>query len=334
MPPTDPEALPTVLHRSALLAKGLTADEIQRSRRNGHLADTGARRLLRCRHRVEPDQRTTTSAPRAGPGHPVAAPRPQPHLGGGRPPAPALGRPELRTCTSLGSASAVAGRRRDGSCTRAILAPSEIITVSGVRVTSMARTLVDIACTESLASDSDGGRCGPAKAMGVDVRTAEALDATGHRRGAAAARRALRFADGRAESAGESVIRVTMQSQLRLPPPTLQIRIYSPDGTFLGRVDLGYPGTRSALRVRRIGQVPQAISPGAGSRSGRRRREDPGRPDPRPGICGGALCMGGPRGSRGRARQGRGGTRPRAAGHRERGLAGTWSADPAFQIGS
>jgi hypothetical protein len=69
---------------------------------------------------------------------------------------------------------------------------------------------------------------------------AEALADTRHRRGAAAGRRALRFADGRSESAGESVTRAIIH-QLRLPPPLLQVRIYSPNGTFLGRVDLGYP---------------------------------------------------------------------------------------------
>jgi hypothetical protein len=65
---------------------------------------------------------------------------------------------------------------------------------------------------------------------------AEALADTRHRRGAAVGRRALTFADGRSESAGESVTRVVFH-QLRLPPPQLQVRIYSPNGTFLGRVD-------------------------------------------------------------------------------------------------
>jgi len=80
----------------------------------------------------------------------------------------------------------------------------------------------------------------PCIAAGWCQELDEALGTTVHRRGAAAARRALRFANGRSESPGESLIRVMIE-EWGFPPPRLQIRIYSPNGTFLGRVDLGYP---------------------------------------------------------------------------------------------
>ena len=239
MPSTEADALPPVLLRSALLTEGLTADEIQRSRRNGTwqtlargaYCDAGIASSLS----KEQQHRLRARALAIRSPHLVLS-----HLSAATVLRLPLWRPELEDVhlTRIGISG---GRATPGRVVhRAVLAPSEIITVSGVRVTSMARTLVDIACTESMASAVMAADAALQRRWVSSPALTEALDATGHRRGAAAARRALRFADGRAESAGESMIRVTMQS-LGLPPPTLQIRIYDPDGTFLGRVDLGYP---------------------------------------------------------------------------------------------
>lgn len=122
----------------------------------------------------------------------------------------------------------------------AALGPGEIVKVDGIRVTSIIRTLIDVACTASFNSTVVAADAALHRGWVAAPMLETAVTSTMHRRGAAAARRALKFADGRSESPGESLTRVTMD-QLGLPPPLLQIRIYSPNGTFLGRVDLGYP---------------------------------------------------------------------------------------------
>ncbi len=239
MAPTDPRALPTVMHRSALLASGVTADEIQRSRRTGQW-QTLARGTY------------CEAAPAAG------LNREQQH----RLRARALADRSPHLVISHISAAVVleipvwdvrledvhltrigtgGGRAASGRIVHtAALGPDEVITVSGLRLTSMVRTLIDVACTESFASTVVAADAALRRRWVSASALAEALADTRHRRGAAVGRRALTFADGRSESAGESVTRVVFH-QLRLPPPQLQVRIYSPNGTFLGRVDLGYP---------------------------------------------------------------------------------------------
>jgi very-short-patch-repair endonuclease len=62
-------------------------------------------------------------------------------------------------------------------------------------------------------------------------------------RGCARARRVLPFADPRAESPMESVLRWLVH-QARLPAPELQFTITDARGTFLGRADLAWPGQK------------------------------------------------------------------------------------------
>jgi hypothetical protein len=63
-----------------------------------------------------------------------------------------------------------------------------------------------------------------------------AADRFKHWQGSPAARAAMRFADGRSESVGESRLRVLMANE-GLPTPTLQAEIRDRDGNLLGRVD-------------------------------------------------------------------------------------------------
>ena len=60
------------------------------------------------------------------------------------------------------------------------------------------------------------------------------------RTGVGQARRLLRLADGRAESAGESAVRWAI-ARVGLPAPDLQVVVRDHAGTFLGRVDFAYP---------------------------------------------------------------------------------------------
>ena len=62
-------------------------------------------------------------------------------------------------------------------------------------------------------------------------------------RGTVRAGQVLDFADGRAESALESVARVRF-AQFRIPPPSLQVNIRGAQG-FIGRVDFCWPEYRT-----------------------------------------------------------------------------------------
>src|SRR6478735_5237839 len=141
------------------------------------------------------------------------------------------------TCNSV-----TGGRRnRERVVHSSPLGASDVTRIAGHRVTSIARTLVDLGCaspdprTVIAAADAALERklVEPA-AVGV------ALTAVGHRAGIARARFLLRFADGRSESAGESILR-WLFAQVGLPEPAVQVEVRSARGTFLGRVDFAYP---------------------------------------------------------------------------------------------
>ena len=71
------------------------------------------------------------------------------------------------------------------------------------------------------------------------------LDRTASGRGCRMAMRALRFADARSESAGESLSRVRIHT-LGLPAPDLQRTLYDDRGHFIARVDFWWEEFRLA----------------------------------------------------------------------------------------
>lgn len=111
--------------------------------------------------------------------------------------------------------------------------------LDGLKVTTAPRTLVDLGRTspfvEAVAAADHALRMGIVDP--VDVL--RAVKAAHHRPGMRAARRALAFADGRAESPGESRMRVAFD-QLGLEPPALQVTIVGESGRMLGRADAGH----------------------------------------------------------------------------------------------
>jgi len=120
------------------------------------------------------------------------------------------------------------------------LDPDEVIQVSGIPVTSVARTVVDlarIASFESAVVTADA-------ALGAGLVNAEELaDSLRRMRrwpGCPAARRALGFADGRSESVGESRSRVAI-ARAGLPVPVPQWEVRDDDGHLVARVDFGWP---------------------------------------------------------------------------------------------
>lgn len=113
--------------------------------------------------------------------------------------------------------------------------PPESRRVGGVAVTTVARTVVDLARTGSFArglvlADDALRRYG----VGEDDLSREVATASGGR-GVRAARRVLDEADAAAESPGESLSRARM-IELGLPRPALQREVRDHDG-FAGRVD-------------------------------------------------------------------------------------------------
>lgn len=123
------------------------------------------------------------------------------------------------------------GHRQD--CTRRI---------DGVLVTSPARTLIDLARTTSLRTAV------PAidEAMRTGLVRREELVADlascGRQHGSARARIALRLADGRCESPGESLSKVVLHT-LRIEIPVSQVEVFSATGRLLGRCDFWVEGT-------------------------------------------------------------------------------------------
>ena len=113
---------------------------------------------------------------------------------------------------------------------------ADVVRLDGVLVTTVARTLFDIA-----RSAEPGVAVAMADtALRRDVVTtselAAVLAANVGRPGVRGARRILDFADGRSESVGESLTRVLLR-RLGLPRPELQSELTSPDGRFVARVD-------------------------------------------------------------------------------------------------
>jgi very-short-patch-repair endonuclease len=109
--------------------------------------------------------------------------------------------------------------------------------VQGLPVVGLARTLVDCASTlpreRALVIADSGLR------IGADPEQVAALvTARAGRRGIAAARDVLGFADGRAESPGESLTRWHL-ARARLPPAVPQLVVSTRLGEF--RADLGWP---------------------------------------------------------------------------------------------
>jgi len=119
------------------------------------------------------------------------------------------------------------------------LSAGEAIRRGEVRVTSPARTVVDLARRASFES----GVVTADAALRAGLVTRTELDRTVLRvagwPGAPAARRVVDFADGRSESVGESRSRVAIW-EAGLPAPTPQWEIWH-QGVLLGRTDFAWP---------------------------------------------------------------------------------------------
>lgn len=115
------------------------------------------------------------------------------------------------------------------------LRDDEVTVVSGIRVTTVARTVMDLART--LEPEWGVAACDAALRIGVDREELEAAVGLQTRiRGLTRARWVVGFADGRAESPAESVSRLQF-ARHGIPAPELQFEIYDDDGNWVARVD-------------------------------------------------------------------------------------------------
>ena len=115
------------------------------------------------------------------------------------------------------------------------LRAADLAVVDGIAVTSLGRTVLDLARTVPMDQAVAAGDW--ALAVGLSRQELDrGLVSMEHWPGVRRARRVVGFLDQRSESAGESVSRLRMV-QDGLPLPELQREIFGPDGRLVARVD-------------------------------------------------------------------------------------------------
>lgn len=161
-------------------------------------------------------------------------------------------------------------RDRDGGGVRrplihvhgcALPAP-DVTVIDGIPVTTLARTVVDLART--LTYQQAVAVCDRALVYGLRATDlGVVLDQASRRSGVAQARRVAAFSDKRSESVGESFSRVLM-AQDGIPTPEPQFKVYDDNGLFMARCDFGwellrtlgeFDGREKYLRLRREGET-------------------------------------------------------------------------------
>jgi hypothetical protein len=128
-------------------------------------------------------------------------------------------------------------------CHVARLRGDDVVTVGGVAVTSRLRTALDLARTlpfEPAVATLDACLFRRRLQAAELIARAEEL---GRLPGARSALRAVRFADSRSESVGESRSRVLLH-RLGLMPSRLQLEVRSAEGLDLGRADFAWEDAR------------------------------------------------------------------------------------------
>lgn len=111
--------------------------------------------------------------------------------------------------------------------------------MEGVPVTTVARTVVDVARSGNEAAAIAVADGALHRGLIESAQIALALDVAKHQPGHARCLRLLRRADGRAESVGETFLRIVLDRP-GLPPLDLQIEVRDEGGALVGRADGGY----------------------------------------------------------------------------------------------
>jgi hypothetical protein len=131
------------------------------------------------------------------------------------------------------------------------LDPDEVETVGGIPVTSVARTVTDLARTipfEPAVAVADAALHAlinePEHLAALQAALVAAVARSAGWRGCPDARRVLAFADARSGSVGESRSRVAIH-RAGLPTPVLQWEVIGSAGQWIGFVDFGWPKQRT-----------------------------------------------------------------------------------------
>lgn len=148
------------------------------------------------------------------------------------------------------------------------LAPEDVAEVAGLRVTSLARTMIDCARTLNARGALVTVDAGLRSGVGHDELDAVLARAVGGR-GVRQARAILELADGGAESPGESLARAAFLA-IGLPPPQTQIRVDTAEGPFWP--DMGWRHLR--LLAEYDGRVKYGTAGDAEALMREKRRED------------------------------------------------------------
>lgn len=114
--------------------------------------------------------------------------------------------------------------------------PDEITIVNGIRVTTPARTVIDIARSESFEQSVAVADAFLRQGLTTTDELRAHLLRARYRPGCRKAAQVVGFADGRSESVGESRSRIAIR-RAGLPPAELQARVFTDDGICVGRVD-------------------------------------------------------------------------------------------------
>jgi hypothetical protein len=132
---------------------------------------------------------------------------------------------------------------------QAALRPSDIVEIDGIPVTSLARTVCDVARTGSLRQ----AVCVLDSGLRLGITEDELDDQIARLRrhhGIAILRSATSLANGLSESIGESLSRLVMADNPAIPPPELQVSILvNLNGEKHVRGDFGWRDAGGALRV-------------------------------------------------------------------------------------
>jgi hypothetical protein len=119
----------------------------------------------------------------------------------------------------------------------------DVIELGGFRVTSLARTVLDLSCASRPLLAVPIGDAALRAGMSADALTRQ-LARAGARHGIRQARRTAALLDPRSESPGESMSRVVFADH-RIPAPEPQFRVYDRTGRLAGRCDFGWEDLRT-----------------------------------------------------------------------------------------
>ena len=156
------------------------------------------------------------------------------------------------------------------------IADADQTVVDGVPVTTVTRTVVDVARRVPFEAAVVTADAALHLGLTSGERLLDCLARMGPVPGVRAAARVLTFADGLSESVGESRSRVLL-SRLGLPAPDLQVRVLRDDRSEIGRCDFGW------VRHRTVGEFDGRVKYGRLLRPGQqpgdavfeeKRRED------------------------------------------------------------